>query len=529
MNSLLIAAIAIACFLWSYRVYARKLEKLFDVDPKAPTPAVTKRDNVDYVPARHWLVLFGHHFSSIAGAGPIIGPVIACLIWGWLPALIWIVLGTIFIGGTHDFASLICSVKEGGSSIADIAQRTISRRAKILFSLFVWCALILVNAVFAYLCADTFVKEPRIVLPSLGLIPVAILFGYLFHHRQFSHFLSTVIGLVLLVGLIFLGNKLPVRLPYAGFVIWITVLFVYSFFASVTPVHMLLQPRDYLSSFLLFGGVGFGYIGLLITRPALQQAAYTGWRAPEGGIWPIMFVTIACGAISGFHSIIASGTTSKQLASEKDARKIGYGAMVMEGLVAVIAVLAVAAGISGGNFAALLKETGPINSFAQGYAAITRPLLGHYGGFIAVTILNAFILTTLDTSTRISRYLTEELFGVKSRYAATFVIVALSAALALSGAWQKIWPVFGASNQLVAALALLVVSCWLLVRKKPVMITLVPAAFMFVTTVIALAMQAKKYSIERDYFLLGVSVVLLALALFLLYETIRIFLKPRTA
>jgi carbon starvation protein len=210
MSSLIIILITFIAFFWGYRVYARRFEALCEVDPKRPTPAITKHDGVDYVPAHHWLVLFGHHFSSIAGAGPIIGPVIACIVWGWLPALLWIIFGTIFIGGIHDFGTLFASLRAGGTSIADIAQNAISRKAKIIFSVFVWLALILVNAVFAYLCADTFVKEPKIVLPSLGLIPIALFVGYLLYKIKFNHFLSAVIGVLLLTGLIFLGNELPI-------------------------------------------------------------------------------------------------------------------------------------------------------------------------------------------------------------------------------------------------------------------------------------------------------------------------------
>jgi carbon starvation protein len=237
MNSLIIVIIAAILFFWSYRFYAKKLEGLWHIDPKRSTPAFSKYDSVDYIPAKNWLVLFGHHFASIAGAGPIIGPVIAVLLWGWLPPLLWVVVGSIFIGGVHDFGSLITSVREGGSSVADVAQHVVSRRAKILFSLFVWLALILVIAVFAYLCADTFVKEPKIVLPSLGLIPVAIIVGYFLYHLRISSVLSTVFGLVCLIGLMFWGNTLPIN---SSLTAWVLVLLVYCYFASVLPVNILL-------------------------------------------------------------------------------------------------------------------------------------------------------------------------------------------------------------------------------------------------------------------------------------------------
>jgi len=518
MNSLFIVLIATILFICGYRFYAKKLEGLWQIDSKRSTPAYSKYDSVDYIPAKNWLVLFGHHFASIAGAGPIIGPVIAVMFWGWLPATLWVVLGTIFIGGVHDFGSLITSVREGGSSVADIAEHVISRRAKILFSLFVWLALILVIAVFAYLCADTFVKEPRIVLPSLGLIPVAMIVGYLLYHARVNSVLATIFGLVALVGVIMLGNALPIS---SNIKFWILILFVYCYFASVLPVNILLQPRDYLSSFLLFFGVGAGYIGLLLSRPRISMPYFNKWSATEGALWPMLFVTVACGAVSGFHALIASGTSSKQLANERYAKRIGYGGMVAEGLVAVLAIIAVSILFrAGDDFSGALKSLTPIGIYAKGYGLITKGVLGNYGAFIAIMILNAFILTTLDTATRIARYLTEELFKIKNRYLSTILIVAVSATLAFSGKWNKIWPAFGASNQLVAALALFVVGCWLLSKNKPAKITLLPAFFMLITSLAALVFQIIKYFINRELTLFVVTAALIILALFMVYEVL---------
>ena len=516
MNSLVIVILAAGLFFWGYKFYAAKIASLWAIDPKRPTPAYSKYDSVDYIPAKNWLVLFGHHFSSIAGAGPIIGPVIAVALWGWLPALVWVVIGSIFIGGVHDFGSLITSIREGGSSVADIAQHVISRRAKLIFSSFVWLTLILVIAVFAYLCADTFVKEPKIVLPSLGLIPVAMLVGYFLYSLRINTVLATIFGLVCLSGLIILGNSLPIK---GSLNLWLAVLLAYCYLASVLPVNLLLQPRDYLSSFLLFFGVGVGYLGLVLSRPQMQIPAYHKWGTSEGYLWPALFVTVACGAVSGFHALISSGTSSKQIANERHAKRIGYGAMITEGLVAVLAIIATAILFSGReDLGAALKTSGPIDIFARGYGRITQGVLAGYGPFIAITILNAFILTTLDTATRISRYLTEELFRIKNRYLSTLFIIILSASLAFSGKWQKIWPAFGASNQLVAALALFVVGCWLLAKKKPVKMILVPAFFMLVTALAALALQVIKYFLQKDVVLLIVSSVLIVLAGFMVYE-----------
>ncbi|OGX17246.1 MAG: hypothetical protein A3K83_02085 [Omnitrophica WOR_2 bacterium RBG_13_44_8b] len=527
MNSLVIIIIALALFSWAYIFYARILTQLWQIDPKRSTPAFSKFDSVDYIPARNWLVLFGHHFSSIAGAGPIIGPVIAVMLWGWLPAMIWAVLGTIFIGGVHDLGSLITSVREGGSSVADIAQHVISRRAKVIFSLFVWLALILVIAVFAFLCADTFVKEPKIVLPSLGLIPVAILVGYLLYSLRVNTILATIFGLLCLVELVSLGNSMPIN---GRLNVWLVVLFIYCFFASVLPVNILLQPRDYLSSFLLFFGVGAGFLGVFITRPKITMPYINSWQSSEGYLWPMLFVTVACGAVSGFHSLIASGTSSKQIASERHVRRIGYGAMLMEGLVAVLAIVTTSILFTrGDDFGQALKKFTPIGIFGQGYGQVTKTILGGYGAFIAITILNAFILTTLDTATRISRYLTEELLRLKNRYLSTLIIVICSGALAFSGKWQKIWPAFGASNQLVAALALFVLTCWLLSKNKTTKFTLLPAFFMLVTTVAALVYQAIRYFTNRDPVLFIVSILLILLSAFMVYEIIPVIFTRRKA
>jgi carbon starvation protein len=520
MNTLVIVLLVAGAFGWAYRFYARKLESLMHIDPKRATPAFAKYDSVDYIPAKNWLILFGHHFSSIAGAGPIIGPVIAVMLWGWFPALLWVIVGSIFIGGIHDFGALITSVREGGASIGDITQKVISRKAKIIFSLFLWVTLILILAVFAYLCADTFVKEPKIVFPSLGMIPVALMTGYLLYHARVNTALATVFGLVCLIGLIFLGEVFAIK---GSLTMWLVILFVYSYFASILPVNILLQPRDYLSSFLLFFGVGVGYLGLCMVRPSLHMPAFHHWDSSEGYLWPALFVTVACGAVSGFHSLVASGTSSKQLANERHAKRIGYGGMLTEGVVAVLAIVCIAILFKrNDDFIGVLKTDGPIGLFGRGYGVITKSILFGYGSFIAITILNAFILTTLDTAARIARYLTEELFLIRNRYLSTLIIVLLSAALAFSGKWQKIWPVFGASNQLVASLALFVISCWLLAKHKPISFTLWPAFFMFLTTIASLVMQIKRYAMHKDMVLFSIAVVLMMLALFMGGEVIRV-------
>jgi len=530
MNSLVVLAVCVLVFAWGWRVYGRRLQKLYGIDPSLATPSKTKFDGLDYVPAKHWLVLFGHHFSSIAGAGPIVGPVIACTIWGWAPTLVWVVIGSVFFGAVHDFGALAISVKEGGDSLSSVAAKVISKRACYIFGIFVWLALLLVIAVFLYLCADTFVQEPKIILPSLGLIPVAMVVGYLLYVVKTNQTAVTVFGLGSLVVLLVAGQMLSPA--GTSFSVWAVILLVYCFLASILPVNILLQPRDYLSSFLLFFGMAAGFAGLFITRPNMALPAFIGFNSKEGALWPMLFITVACGAISGFHSLIASGTSSKQIANERDIKKVGYGAMITEGLLAVMVVLAVAAGL---GRAALGDSSGPIVIFGKAYGAVTLPFMGSYGQAIALIILNAFILTTLDTATRISRYLTEELFGIKNRFLSTGIIIVVSGWLALAKdaantpLWKKLWPAFGASNQLVAALALFVMSCWLLFKNKPNKITLYPAIFMLVTTVAALFYQTNMYAKKGDVLLVLISSVLIVLAAVMTMEVVKIYRNKKPA
>ena len=277
---------------------------------------------------------------------------------------------------------------------------------------------------------------------------------------------------------------------------------------------------------MLFFGLGAGYLGLLISKPIISMPPFHGVSSSEGYLWPALFVTVACGAVSGFHALIASGTTSKQIANERHIKRVGYGAMVAEGLVAVLAIISASILFKNGeDFSSILKTESPTNIFGRGYGLITDNLLYGKGAFIAITILNAFILTTLDTATRISRYLSEELFKIKNRYLSTLVIIILGAALALSGKWRKIWPVFGSSNQLVAALALFVLSCWLLSKKKSAKFTLWPALFMLFTTIAALLLQAVKYFQDKDILLFSVAVILIILSGIMVWDTVPVIFK----
>ncbi|MEO0127303.1 MAG: carbon starvation protein A [candidate division WOR-3 bacterium] len=535
MNSLFLGFGAIILFLIAYNLYGRILERLFNVSPENKTPAHYKYDGVDYVPAKNWLVLFGHHFSSIAGAGPILGPVIACAVWGWGPAILWIVIGSIFVGGVHDFSSLMLSLRNDGRSIGDTTETTLGVRAKIIFSLFVWLSLILVIAVFAASAAKTLETTPEIVIPTFGIIPTAILVGLMLYHWRVNTILSTIIGVGMLFGLILLGWYVPIKWTYYGWLF--TLLLVYAYTASILPVNIILQPRDYLSFFVLFFGLIVGYLGVIITHPNVNTPSFVSFSGKEGYLFPMMFVTIACGAISGFHSLVASGTTSKQLNNERDAKRIGYGAMLTEGILSTLAIIAVCAGLywyggkEGFVYPELIKGGNWIGAFGKGYGQITKPILGALGMFIGITMLKTFIVTTLDTATRITRYIGTELFGerlgigfMKNMYINSAIVIGLATYLAI-GPWQNIWPVFGASNQLVAALALLVVTTWLLSKKKNSLYTLIPAIFMLLVTITALILQAVKFFSTQKIMLGIISIILLVLAGFMIEETLRSTIK----
>ena len=536
MNSVLILGLSLILFTLAYRLYGRFLSKVFGLDPSRKTPAHELNDGMDYVPAKNWWVLFGHHFSSICGAGPIVGPVLAVAYWGWGISVLWIVVGAILMGAVADFSSLVVSMRSRGQSIAQVAGFEISNRAKIFFSIFLWIALILVIAVFAIFGAKTLIQEPDAVIPSMGLIPTALLTGFLLYKTRIPNVLATLIGLGILGLLLFLGTQIHVVLPHLGGFspefLWIVILLVYCFIASVVPVQVLLQPRDYLASFILFGVIAIGLGSIFVVKPMMPEALVTSWWPADwpkaGPLWPMLFVTIACGAISGFHSLVSSGTTCKQIASEAHACRIGYGGMLLESTVGVMVLIVVAAGLSQGELTSILKEGGPISAFSHGYGNLSQVFLGDYGKAFAILGLNAFILTTLDTATRITRYITSEVFGVKNIFLATLLVVVASAALALSGKWNLLWPVFGAANQLIAGIALLIAAAWLLNRGRRAHFVLGPGIFMLVTTIGAFAFQCWQALLRKneagevspDWLMVFLTGILIILAITVFVETL---------
>jgi carbon starvation protein len=548
MSVVIPTVIALAVLLAAYIFHSPRIAKHLDIDHDQQPPAHEMHDGVDYVAAKHWTVLFGHHFASIAGAAPIIGPAIACLYWGYLPALIWIVVGGILFGAVHDFASLTLSAQQKGQSIAALAEHVLGRRERIVFSVFVFMALILVVAVFAAVAGKTLASTPSVVIPTFGLIVVALIVGMLMYRAHLPMLPCSIIGVLMLFVLIWAGHKFPVSLTFAGDNAaqwWTIILLLYGLVASVTPVTLLLQPRDHLAASVLFIGMLCGFVGMLITRPEMQAPAFVGF-AKQGAppLWPMMFVTVACGAISGFHSLVSSGTTSKQLAHMKDARVIGYGGMIMESALSVLAVAAVTAGLcwmkapEGSGlpvYQDVMKAGGPIKAFGAGYNEITKGLLDPIGlrlgitGFgmlLGITMLKTFVMTTLDSATRITRYMCNELLGdtlnvpfMKNKYAATALVGILAGWLAL-GKWKTIWPVFGASNQLIASVVFLVITMYLLGRGKKCLFVAIPAILMLVTTLGALTYNTYGFLVpggdkDPNYLLATVSIILMTLAVYM--------------
>lgn len=526
---------AVGVFLLAFRFYGRFQSRVYGLDETRKTPAEEYFDGMDYVPS-HPSVLLGHHFSSIAGAGPVVGPITAGALFGWLPTYLWCLVGSVFLGGVHDLGALVASIRHRGLSMGEVVERWIGRRGKKLFLLFTWLALTLVIAVFLELAAGTFVKDPSVAFSGTLYIFLALLFGVLIYRFGLPLLPCTLALLPLVLGSVFYASSAPWVASFFSFGMdpaspegsaallrgWRLALIVYIFLASVLPVWLLLQPRDYLASFLLYFSVALGTLGMLFGGAfEIHLPAFRGFTTPKGDfIWPMLFVVVACGAISGFHSLVGSGTTSKQLRRERDALFIGYGGMLIEGLVAVVAL--------GTLMIAELAPGEALNPLAVYGAGIGRfaGLVGidpKVGASLGLLALNSFILTSLDTATRLARYQFQEFFDMKvDRYTATAAGVGAALFLVFfrsdgKAAWQLLWPLFGASNQLVAALALLAVAVW--VRRglgKSAAFLLVPMGFMFVTTLAALLLLVR--SSWGNPLLTGTPLVLLGLALLLAWE-----------
>lgn len=528
MSSILVAVIGIVVFALGYRYYSKFVaKKIFKLDPNYVTPAHRYKDGVDFVPTNKF-VLWGHHFTSVAGAAPILGPAIA-VYWGWLPAFLWIVLGTVFAAGVHDFGTLVLSVRNKGQSVGTLAHRLIGQRAKVLFLFIILILVLMVNAVFAWVISNLFISYPASVLPMFIQIPLAVWIGYAVYKRNAKMLLPSVVALVIMYGVAILSSKIEILqidfVQYLGgeggtgifglstvssaFFIWIIILMIYVYIASTLPVWKLLQPRDFINSHQLVVGLGILYLGLLFTNPEMTAPA-TNANADTPWL-PLLFITIACGAISGFHGLVSSGTSSKQLNKETDARFVGYLGAVGEGILALVSIIAVATFFtSTRDFSNVYQSFAEANAnglgvFVEG-AAVLAGGLG-IPSDVAVTIVSiivvSFAATTLDTSIRLMRYIISELGSeyklpaLTKVHIATSIAVISSAALVLlpegpkgfgSGGYQ-LWPLFGTANQLLAAISLMLIAVWLKRLGRNYVLVLIPMIFLMVMTLYAMFQQ----------------------------------------
>lgn len=545
MQPVLAAILCFIAYALVYRFYARHLgSRIFQLDPQASTPAHTMGDGVDYVPCRR-MVLFGHHYASIAGLAPMLGPAIA-VIWGWLPGMLWVVLGTLFIGAVHDFSALVVSMRHRGMSIGKVAEDLIGRRAKGIFLLIILFLICLVMGVFVRTVSGLFTAEfyPESVFPTFTLIAIAMVMGWLAYKRGISIVRLTVVGFVLMLASI--GVGLAIGRPDLGGDSWILILLVYAFAASTLPVWSLLQPRDYLNSWLLYLGLGASYVGLFVLQPAFAAPVIDAQPAEAPPIFPFVFIVIACGAISGFHGLVSSGTTSKQIDKETDAVAIGYGGMVGESLLGLLAVLACTAGFrSAESWAEHYSSWGTASGLAEKMKAFidgTAVFLNSLGlpmelaqAFIALVAVS-FALTSLDSGTRLLRYNIEEIshsVGVPAlgqRYVASTIAVVLIGFFAFyqiegQPVGLALWSLFGSTNQVLGALTLLAVTIYLRQNGRNYVYTLLPMVFMLTVTIIAMVIDIRKYWNGGQLLLWGVATSIFVLSVWLLVEAVIRFRK----
>lgn len=542
-----LAVVIIACLAFfglAYVFYGRFVAQRLGIDPCRPTPAHTENDGVDYVPTKP-LVLFGHHFSSIAGAGPIVGPIIAGLAFGWVPALLWIVLGAVLIGGVHDFTTLMASVRHKGRTIGQVCKHYLSPAAYYLLLIFTWVAMIYVMIVFLDLTATSYAPAEAalrtqggsVATASVLYIFLAVAFGLVVYRTKLTLASASLIFVPLVFGALWLGQVMPMTaekvvpaLLGSAKNTWSVILLVYCFVASMLPVWVLLQPRDYLSAFLLVGCLVGGVAGAIISgfggQAAVSYPAFTTFRDVNlGYLYPALFITVACGAISGFHCLVASGTTSKQLDSERAARPVAYGGMLTEGVLAVLSLSAVMI------LASRPQGQTPVGVFASGIGGFLSVigLSREVGTTFALLAVSTFLLTTLDTCTRLARFILQELFQLKGRMGrltatvATLAVPALMIFVEIPGpqgqpipAWKAIWPAFGATNQLLGAFGLLVVYTWLKHAGKKTVYVFVPMLFMCVTALTALVQLVAQNLLGKGSLFIGwvsLGLALLAVAL----------------
>lgn len=506
MSGLTLLGIALLVCAGGYFIYGRWLTKIWGIDPQAKTPAYVFEDGNDYVPSSKFTV-FAHQFSSITGAGPVTGPIIAAM-FGWLPVMLWLMIGGIFFGAVQDFSALYASVKNEGKSVGMLIEKYIGRTGKRLFLLFSWLFTLLVIAAFADIVATTFngfgangsLATPNAAAASISMlyIVVAIFFGLFLKKYPLGEKPKLAVGIVLILGMLAAGISYPL---YFDKTTWIYVVFAYMFMAAVLPMWLLMEPRDYLSSFLLLGMIASGVVGVIFTNPTIELPAFVGFEVNGKPLFPILFITIACGAVSGFHSLVSSGTSSKTISNEKDMLFVGYGSMMVETVLAVVSLIVVGAAATGG----VMPKGTPFQIFS-GSVANFLSMFG-LSRFVATCVItmcvSALALTTLDSVGRIGRMCFQELFtddttdpanmsGVQrvltNKYFATLITLFFGYLLCLGG-YMNVWPLFGAANQLCSALVLIALAVFLKVTGRQGKMLYIPMGFMFVVTFIALLMS----------------------------------------
>ncbi len=554
MNSLYLAFGIAVLFLIAYHTYGKFLaRKIFKLNPDAVCPSKELQDNIDFVPTQK-SILFGHHFASIAGTGPIVGPAIA-IIWGWVPAVIWVIVGSIFMGAVHDFGSMVVSLRNHGRSIGDIASDVINKRARVLFLLIIFFELWIVVAIFGVVIAIVFNMFPQAVIPVLLQTPIALWLGYMVYKKGAPHLPLSIVAVIMMYITVLIGVYVPIKMPalfgLSPQALWVIILLIYAYIASILPVQTLLQPRDYINSHQLFVTFALLAMGIVFAHPAMVAPAIN--FSPEGAppICPMIFVIMACGAISGFHSLVSSGTSSKQCDTESSSLTIGYGGMLMEAMLAIFVIIACGAGLAlgltkdGQTFTGLAAFSqhyaswgaaaglgSKINAFVVGSANMIDKIgIPHQ---ITLTIMGVFVVsfaaTTLDTATRLQRYIVSELSvvcGVPTlgkRHPATLIAVITAFFLAFYNGSGKgaltLWPLFGSVNQLLAGLALLVITAYLAHNKTPLRYTMIPMLFMLFMTGWAMIINMETFYLESNWLLFSIGFVVFVLEIWMVTESV---------
>ncbi len=550
MSSLLIVCFGVGGMLLGWLFYSKYVAaRIYRLDADFITPAHELRDDVDFVPTNKY-VLWGHHFTSVAGAAPIVGPAIA-VYWGWVPAMLWVVFGTIFFAGVHDMGALWASTRHKGRSIGALSESVIGKRTRSLFMVVVFLVLLMVNSVFGVVIAGAFVNSPTAVLPAWAAIVVALICGNLIYRRKIGLAVLSAVGVIALYSAVYLGSQMPLSLPSETFGLsanaaWILILFVYAAIASMLPVWMLLQPRDYINGLQLFVGLFLLYGAVVLTTPDISAPAFNMSVSDDApSIIPLLFVTIACGAVSGFHGIVASGTSSKQLNNEKDARFVGYFAAIGEGSLALITIVAVTGSLYAlttevwhemyhefGSGGAVAFITGGANLVASGWG-LPLPI----AETLLATMLVLFAGTTMDSGVRLQRYIIQEWGGI---YRIPFLdngviatVVAVGACLLIafgaggsSGAGGLvIWPLFGSTNQILAGITLLVISVYLIRQGRSAWVTLVPMTFVLAMSFFAGCILLLKFIDESNYLLASLNLVVLIATLLVILQAMSVISK----